>query len=278
MTSSIRLYRGYAVRFVQHCHAQHAGPTGLQQLDGAAVVNYIAAWADYTPSRNWGRTLCTCTRSFLRFLRWDGVITQDLAAVVPPICRYQLSTVPKHLAWEQVREVIDSVNTLSPVGMRDKAILLLVATLGLRNRDVRDLCFAHIDWRKGEFHLPKTKSQRARVLPITQEVGDAVADYVLHGRPAVDVPQVFLGHNAPIAPLSEGGLSAIVRRHLKRLGIVAPHFGTHLLRHSLATKLVNEATPIKDIADMLGHVSMDTTAIYTKVDTVHLAEVALPFP
>jgi len=163
--------------------------------------------------------------------------------------------------------------------MRDRAILLLIAGLGLRSQEVRTLEPGHIDWRRGELRLPRTKSRRERVLPLPQEIGAAVADYLLHGRPPLDIPCVFVRHRAPQGPLESGGsVAGIIRRHLKRAGIDAPSRGSRLLRHSLATRMVNAGVPIKEIADVLGHVSIDTTAIYTKVDVRSLAGVALPFP
>lgn len=267
----------FARRFLDF-HVTRWNSLDLGYVDGSQVLDYISDWADYRQSRNWAHSLTGCTRSFLQFLRWEGILKQDIQYVIPSIFRYHLDTVPRHLPWHQVRALVDSIETLSPQGMREKAIVLLLATLGLRCKDVRDIQLDHIAWRKGELHLPKTKSMRARVLPLTQEVGDALADYIVNGRPSSDSQFVFLTHNAPIAPMSSVGISSIVSRNIKRLGISAPHKGAHTLRHSLAAKMVNEATPIKDIADMLGHVSIDTTAIYAKVDTTHLAQVALPFP
>jgi integrase/recombinase XerD len=127
--------------------------------------------------------------------------------------------------------------------------------------------------------LPQTKSAKARMLPMPKEVGAAIADYVLHGRPMVDVPEVFVRHKAPRGAFtSPCGINAIVREHLLRTGIAAPSKGAHMLRHSMATRLVNAGVPIKTIADVLGHTSIDTTAIYTKVDVTRLAMAALPFP
>lgn len=138
---------------------------------------------------------------------------------------------------------------------------------------------ADIRWHVGELHLPKTKSSKERVLPLPHEVGAALADYVLHGRPVLDVPEVFLRHRAPRAPFeSSGGVGAIVADHLRRTGIARPCRGAHLLRHSFATRLVNAGVPIKTIADVLGHQSIDTSAIYTKVDTTRLTLAVMPFP
>ena len=127
--------------------------------------------------------------------------------------------------------------------------------------------------------MKKTKTRRERVLPLPGAVGAAIADYLLRGRPRISFPQVFLRHKAPLGPLtSTHGIGNIIGKHLLRAGIPSSCRGAHLLRHSLATRMVNQAVPIKQIADMLGHTSIDTTAIYTKVDTTNLKAVALPFP
>jgi site-specific recombinase XerD len=158
-------------------------------------------------------------------------------------------------------------------------VLLVIAVLGLRNQEVRSLQVSDILWRTAEIRLRKTKNRRERALPLPREVGAAIADYLLRGRPRVSVPEVFLRHFTPVGPItSTHGVGDIVKKHLSRAGIQASNHGAHLLRHSLATRMVNQAVPIKQIADMLGHASIDTTAIYTKVDTSHLAAVALPFP
>ena len=112
-----------------------------------------------------------------------------------------------------------------------------------------------------------------------QELVAALADYALHGRPVIEVPQVFLRHKAPLGPMVTGtAVAAIVALHLCRAGLTPATRGARLLRHSLATRMVNVGVPIKTIADVLGHGSIDTTAIYTKVDATRLATVALPFP
>ena len=138
---------------------------------------------------------------------------------------------------------------------------------------------ADIFWRTAEIRLRKTKNRRERMLPLPREVGAAIAGYLLRGRPRSGTPEVFLRHLTPVGPItSTHGVGDIVKKHLRRTGIRASNHGAHLLRHSLATRMVNQSVPIKQIADMLGHSSIDTTAIYTKVDTTHLAAVALPFP
>ena len=144
--------------------------------------------------------------------------------------------------------------------------------------EVCELPIHDIAWRGDEIRLRRTKTRRERALPLTQEVGAALADYVLHERPQLRLPHVFLSSRAPRGPVTPRAIGDIVGRKLRRAGVQAPSYGAHLLRHSLATRLVNEGVPIKQIADLLGHTSIDTTAIYAKVDTTTLASVALPFP
>jgi len=255
------------------------GNKAVGELTGPDVLDFISDRIALYDSPAWRRHLCGETRSFLRFLLWEGITDVDLARVVPKVRKYRLSTVPRHLPWEKVQELINSIATDHPEGKRDKAILTLLACLGMRSGEVRGLTFGQINWRRAEIRLPKTKSCKERVLPLSQEVGDALSDYILNGRPAIDVPQVFLRHRAPQGPFqTHGSIKSIVGRCLERAGMDAPVWGPHLLRHSLATRMVNNGVPIKDISDVLGHASIDTTAIYTKVDVVHLAAVALPFP
>jgi integrase len=188
--------------------------------------------------------------------------------------------VPRHLQWDDVRRLVDGVDTSTATGKRDKAVLLLIAVLGLRGEEVRTLELQHVSWRAGEIRIPRTKTQRAKTLPLPSEVGAALADYVLHGRPPSSSTFVVLRRAAPRCALSHpAAVSRIVARCLRRARILAPgRPGVHLLRHSLATRMVNTGVPIKQIADVLGHRSINTTAIYTKVDMVGLGDVALPFP
>ena len=259
-------------------HATHHA-TDINSLTAPTVLAFVSEQLDKGHCAKSRANLCALTRSFLRYLGSTGIITSGLDRTVPRVPCWRLSSVPRHLPWEQVRALIDSVDTTQPVGLRDKAVLLLLATLGLRSLEIRLLELGHLVWRQGEIRLPRTKSAKERVLPMPQEVGAALADYVLHGRPALDIPHVFLRHRAPHGPLlSSAGVGQIVRYHLRLAGITSPSRGTHMLRHSLATRMVNVGVPIKMIADVLGHESIDTTAIYTKVDITRLAAVAMPFP
>jgi len=259
--------------------SERYGARPLTMLNGRDVLEFVASQAGRYPGGSWPNQLCSTTRIFLRFLHWDGLVVASLDRLVPRVPDWRLSTLPRCLTWEQTRALIDSVDTRTPKGLRDKAVLLLLADLGLRNEEVRSLRIRDVAWRVGEIRLPEAKTRRERVMPLTQEAGTALADYLLRGRPPRDVPQGFLRHRSPKGPLdSSHGVSNIVRKYLEVAGIDAPAHGAYLLRHTLATRMVNQQVPIKEIADVLGHASIDTTAIYSKVDVVGLAAAALPFP
>ena len=265
-------------RFLTWLWNRH-GDDFLDHLNGVDVLEFIAEFAGAHPSGSWRNNLCSFTRVFLRYLRCRRIIHADLDRAVPKLRKWRLSNVPRHLPWEDVQKLIASVDTSKPTGLRDKAVLLIIAVLGLRSQEVRSLQISDIFWRTAEIRLRKTKSRRERALPLPQEVGTAIANYLIHGRPRVSFPQVFLRHLTPVGPItSTHGIGDIVEKHLSRAGIQSSNHGAHLLRHSLATRMVNQAVPIKQIADMLGHASIDTTAIYTKVNTTHLAAVGLPCP
>jgi integrase/recombinase XerD len=268
----------YVRRFLNWLRSRH-GDKFLDRLNGVDVLEFITELSGLHPSGSWRNNLCSYTRVFLRYLRWRGIIDVDLDRVVPKLPKWRLSDVPRHLPWEEVQKLIASVDTSRTAGLRDKAVLLLIAVLGLRNQEVRCLQLKDIFWRTAEIRLRKTKTRRERILPLPEEVGGAIAGYLLHERPHSGALEVFLRHLTPVGPItSTHGIGDIVEKYLLRAGIQASNHGAHLLRHSLATRMVNQSVPIKQIADMLGHASIDTTAIYTKVDTTHLAAVALPFP
>jgi len=263
--------------FLRWYREKHPG-RALNELLGSNVLNYITQAFGRDLSAVWKKHICCDTKSFLRYLRWEGIISLDLDRTVPSVPHWRLAKIPRHLSWEQVRALIDSIEADSLEGKRDKAILLLIATLGLRNKEVRALQLSHIAWKLSEIHLPRTKSLRERALPLTVEVGEALADYILNGRPQVDSSEVFVSHTAPLGPYTNaGGITQIIKKRLQRAGIKAPSNGAHMLRHSLATHMINVGVPVYKIADLLGHSSIDTTAIYTKVDVSHLTSVALPF-
>jgi site-specific recombinase XerD len=219
-------------------------------------------------------------RSHLRFLHWAGHHDEDLARVVPSTPHWRLAHLPPRLPWDDVRRAIDAIGAATPIDLRDRAVVLLLATTGIRNGELRALQLQDIDWRAGEVLVRRTKGKRDRVAPLLEETGAALADYILRARPKVDSQYLFLSFRPPVGPFKcAAPVSRIVRKRLRRAGIELGRVGgAHLLRHSLATQLVERRRPINEVADLLGHRSINTTALYVKVATSQLAEVALPFP
>lgn len=218
-------------------------------------------------------------RSFLRYLHWANLNALDLSQFVPRTPCLRQTHVPPRLPWEEVWHAIDVIENTTALGVRDRAMLLLLATTGLRNKELRQLELGDIRWRAGELVLRQTKGRRDRVVPLLGETGEALAEYVLHARPRTTERRVFLTNVPPVRPFSHSSaISEIVRTRLQRAGIAIQRGGAHLLRHSLATRLVEQRRPIKEVADLLGHHNIDTTSFYVKVAVPQLADVALPFP
>ncbi|WP_026622271.1 integrase (plasmid) [Ensifer sp. WSM1721] len=191
-----------------------------------------------------------------------------------------MAHLPPRLAWGDVRRAVDAIGATTPVDIRDRAVLLLLATTGIRNGELRAIRLRDVDWRTGEVFVRRTKGKRDRVVPLLEETGAALADYILRARPKVASPFLFLSFTPPVAPFKFAApVSRIVRKRLRHGGVELGRVaGVHLLRHSLATQLVGQRRPINEVADLLDHRSINTTALYVKVTTSQLAEVALPFP
>jgi len=260
-------------------HQQHRPGQTLSTITGEHVLGLVHHFLslhanDYTRS-----STISYIRSFLRFLQWSGLNDRDLDRFVPRTPCWRMAHLPARLAWEDIRRAIDAIDITSPVGVRDRALMLLLATTGLRNKEVRCLEHQDIRWRAGEVLVRRTKARRDRVVPLLPEAGAALADYMLHARPKISIPRVFMSHVPPVRPLDYSStVAAIVRRRLEQAGFRLSQAGAHLLRHSLATQLVGQKRPIKEVADLLGHQNIDTTAIYVKVALPQLVSVALPFP
>jgi integrase/recombinase XerD len=269
-----------AARRVLTWHDAHAPGQPLAVMTSEHVLSVVEHLLALSSNDHTRTSTTSHVRTFLRFLNWSELNGQDLARFVPHTPCYRLAHLPPRLAWEDVRRAIDAIDVTTPVDVRNRAILLLAATTGLRNKELRSLELQDIHWRKAEVLVRRTKAKRDRVVPLLQESGEALADYVLHARPKSDSPRVFLQHVPPVRPIdSSSVISRVVRSALERSGLELPRVaGAHLVRHSLATQLVRQRRPINEVADLLGHRSIDTTAIYVKVAVPQLADVALPFP
>jgi integrase/recombinase XerD len=258
--------------------AHRGGP--LSTMAGAHVLALVEHLMALTANDRTRAAAGSYARRFLKFLRWADLNDQDLARFVPRTPCYRLAHLPPRLAWEDVGRAIDAIDVTSPKGVRDRAIVLLFATTGIRNKELRSLVLEDIGWREAQVQIRRTKGRRDRAVPLLEEAGQALAEYILRARPDCGSRRVFLLHRPPVRPIDDSSIiSRIVRSALLRAGIALEGpAGAHLIRHSLATRLVSRRRPINEVADLLGHRSIDTTAIYVKVAVPQLADVALPFP
>jgi len=217
-------------------------------------------------------------RMFLRYLSVEGHCSADLIAAVPKVAHWRLSTLPRYLPAETVEKVIATCNLETPLGKRDRAILLLLARLGLRAGDVVGLRLVDIDWEGSRVRVIG-KGRRETWLPLPQDVGDAILAYLKNGRPSAENDHVFLTVTAPVRAFRVGAtVSYVVRNALERANVDAPSFGAHLLRHSAATAMLRGGATLDAIGALLRHRSMETTAHYAKVDVLTLQRVAQPWP
>jgi site-specific recombinase XerD len=222
------------------------------------------------------RHLITACRSFLRFLAVHGVCRAGLDQAVPSFAGWRLASLPEPLAASEVERMVKACDTGTTGGLRDRAILLLLVRLGLRAGDVAGLGLSDIDWQDGSF-VVSGKGGRETRLPLPQEVGDAVLSYLEH-RPVVAIEPVFITLIAPLRALGAKGVSDVVARAMDRAGVEARPRGAHVLRHTAATQMLRQGASLYEIARVLRHCSVATSAYYAKVDVDLLKQVAQPWP
>lgn len=271
--STVRMYGTLAGEFVAFVGTR----CGLAWCDAGAVEAFVATLAGYQV-KTVEQKLCA-VRSFIRFAAADGLLDAAVLDAVPAARASKQARVPS--VWDpgDVARILDAIDRSNPCGKRDYAIILLVTRLGLRGVDVKRLEFADFDWPGNRLFVVQAKTGYRVQLPLLKEVGWAVIDYIRHGRPVCDCPQVFLRHLAPIGPFSDQDhLHQILVKHARVAHVPVSEkrrHGMHSLRHTLATKLMEDGTPVEQIADILGHQSVQSTGVYLKSSLGLLAKCAL---
>ncbi len=271
--STVRSYGTVAGEFL----AVTAARNGLAGLDSRAMDSFVATLAGYQ-AKTVEHKLCA-VRSLLRFAISSGLVDDTILAAVPAAKSARQARVPS--VWDpgDVAKILRAVDRGNPCGKRDYAIVLLITRLGLRGIDVKRLRFADLDWPGNRLSVVQAKTGRRVQLPLLKDVGWAIIDYLQHGRPRSDCPQVFIRHTAPIGPFSDQDhLHQILVKHARAahvpLGEQRRH-GMHSLRHTLATRLLEDGTPLEQIADILGHQQVASTGVYLKSSLQLLAQCAL---
>jgi len=225
------------------------------------------------------KKLTTALKAYLRFLITEGLCDSDLDTAVPTVAEWKFSSLPKYLMDDELQHVIAACDIYTKQGLRDKAIILLLSRLGLRAGDVSNMQMNDIDWEMGTLRV-SGKGRRETMLPLPQEVGNAILAYIEKARPIININKLFLCLNAPVRPFpSSSGISSIVSAALSRAGITnPPSRGANLLRHTAATHMLRKGATLEMVSTILRHKSLDTTVYYAKVDIPRLTQISQPWP
>ena len=267
---TIERYERYAADFIIACGVDPSSYSAASVR--SFVITRCAAHKVAT-----AQMVATAVRAFLRFLAATAQCSEGLIHAVPRFASYKLATTPRFLEPEDLEKVIAVLSDEDAVGARDRAVVLLLARLGLRASEVAELTFDAIDWQNGRIAVCG-KGGRQHWLPLPQQVGDAIVTYLRRGRPPLPVPQVFISALAPLRPMTRQAVSGVVSQALRRAGVEAPHHGAHLLRHSAATAMLRKGVSLAGVGAVLRHRSPQATAHYAKVDFDLLGEIAQPWP
>jgi site-specific recombinase XerD len=268
---SVRLYARVARRFLEE--RPEPLDDALARLSVVEINAFVLRESRRVGQRAAETVVCSL-RSLLRFLHVQGVIAEPLALVVPSVARRR-EDLPRRLAAREVELLLDSCDRSTAVGRRDYAILKLLSRLGLRCGEVAVLELDDVDWRAGEITV-RGKGSKIDRLPLPSDVGEAVADYLCHGRPRGFGRTMFLRSCAPLVGMSSNGVSCVVLSACKRAGV--PRAMAHRLRHTVASELVDRGAGLPEIGQVLRHQRFQTTALYAKVDRSALSRLALPWP
>ena len=275
LAEATRHYRlRYAQEFLQSVFS--GGEVLWESLTPKQVMDFVINLA-----RERKRSLAQRTsslRCFLRFLQFRGLCGESLVRAVPSIPQWSLSSIPATMTKEQVRSFLDSFDRATATGRRDYAMALCMVEMGLRVSEVVQLETTDFDWRQSVLSIHDPKGRRVRQLPLSNRAGQAVAQYLKKGRPRSTWRNVFLRHTVPVGtPVTRELVRGVMRSAYARCGFEGST-GTHVLRHTAASRVHQAGATLKEVADLLGHRSIDTAKIYTKIDLPELQAVALPWP
>jgi integrase/recombinase XerD len=250
----------------------------LSSLSAQRVIRFVQSKGAGRSSAPRAQDMAIGLRSFLRYARYCGYFKPDLAAAIPRVAGWSMTSIPKAIPPKDAQRVLTSCDRRSAVGRRDYAMLLLLARLGLRAGEVASLALDDIDWHAGTLTVHGKGSQESP-LPLLEPIGKAIAAYLKRGRPHCKSRRVFLRMHAPIRGFkTEKPVSTAVGRAMQRAGIDSPHRGAHQFRHALATHMLRQGSSLAEIGEILRHKDPDTTRIYAKVDLTSLRVLATPWP
>ena len=270
---SILHYRYHLYQFA--AYLRRIGLNDLARLSPTALSGFIAEYAPPRVAWTTMRNACGTLRVLLRYLHREGVTAKDLSTLVEFPQSYRHAGLPRSISWEQVEQVLASIDRRSASGKRDYAMLLLLATYGLRACEVAALTIDDLDWRNERLKIRDRKAGNTTTYPLSAVVGAAIIDYLKNARPATTCREVFMRTVAPLLPIGHAAVVSRAAYFIRKAGISVPRAGSHVLRHSCVQRLLNAHFSLKHIGDYVGHRSASSTQIYGKIAIEQLREVAL---
>lgn len=271
--ASVLGYRHHLDRF--EAYLQRIGVESIRELSPTILTAFVVERAAAGLAKSTVRDSAGILRVFLRYAHREGILATDLSGTVGWPQVYRLSSIPRSISWDEVNRVLAGVDRRTAAGRRDYAILLLLVTYGLRGREVAALTLDDIDWKRERLAIPERKAGHSTAFPLSAVVGEALLDYLQHGRPATTDRHVFFRAAAPRRPIGAAAVSSLCRSYLLKAGVEVSRPGSHTLRHSAVQRLVDANFDLKTIGDFIGHRSARSTEVYAKVAVEALREVAL---
>ena len=265
--------RHYLGRFLRHLDCE-SSQDRLSEITAQDVDRFLVEMGRVY-SRKAMSHVCTALRGLLRYLYRTDVLPTDLSGGVLLPKFYAFERLACALPWESVERILGAVDTTTPTGRRDIAVLWLLVTYGLRPGEVEKMRLEDLEWRNDAIYIQRLKNRKPQRLPMTEQVGETILAYLKNGRPKTSIREVFVSAYAPHIALRHG-VGRIVNRHMKRAGIESRSKGAYVIRHSFAVHLLRQGRSIKTIGDMLGHTDLRSAYHYTKLTVEDLQDVALP--
>lgn len=262
---------------------EYLDTTGVKKIEDVDSCHLYGLIEDRFPhcTKKWKNHILHDIRSFLEYLHTQGTSVKVFDHVFPTVRAFEGSGgIPNVFTKDEVMRLLEAVDRGSPIGKRDYAILLLATRYGLRASDIKSLCFDNLDWKEKIIRIVQSKTGENLTLPLIDDVGWAIIDYVDHARPVTSSPDIFVSHNAPHKPFMSS-MNHIVEKYMRIAKIPFQRNrkpGLHALRHALATELLRDNIPISSVKEVLGHASINTTVRYQRMDMVQLALCTLEVP
>ena len=276
-TKTVKWHRQYIILFLNWLNIRHRR-TKLATLSYDKVEAFYLGYCSNHGTASCGQ-MRTALRFFLRFCFTKRCIRRDLSIAVPNIRVYSLTTVPRTITEKDIDQMLSNIDRNKRKGLRDYAIIQLLRNYGVRAQQIRTLCLNDVNWRKNEIYFRGVKYGKDIRLPLIPDAGESLLDYLRHGRPKCIFPEMFLTVMSPIGPIKTTPcISDMINQRAHAAGLKYTRVGPHMFRHTFATRMLQQKHSLKTIADMLGHRSIKTTFIYTKVDFQNLNQVALEWP